>query len=208
LDVWCLAFTPINISELNKLTQLYPNQEDAHILYTGFFEGFRLNYCGPRSRTDSKNLQSVIQNPEIAWEKVMNEIYCGRISGPFLTRPIFNLRCSPIGIVPKKTGGFRLITHLSFPPNFSVNDYVDKKFTSVKYSSFDNAINMIKNLGVNALIGKKDSNQLFDCCQYILTILIYWALNLVHIFLLTNVYLWVIRNRALCLKYFQLSFSG
>jgi hypothetical protein len=42
-----------------------------------------------------------------------------------------------------------------------VNDYVDKKFTSVKYSSFDNAINMIKNLGVNALIGKKDSNQLF-----------------------------------------------
>jgi hypothetical protein len=56
---------------------LYPNQEDAHILYTGFLEDFRLHYCGPRSRTDSKNLKSVVQNPEIAWEKVMNEIYCG-----------------------------------------------------------------------------------------------------------------------------------
>lgn len=161
MDVWCLAFTPINISELNKLTELYPNQDDAHMLYNGFLEGFRLNYCGPRSRTDSKNLKSVIQNPEIAWEKVMNEIYCGRIAGPFLTRPISNLRCSPIGIVPKKTGGFRLITHLSFPPNFSVNDYVDEKFTSVKYSSFDNAINMIKNLGFNALIGKKDIKSAF-----------------------------------------------
>lgn len=122
----------------------------------------------------------------------MNEIYCGRIAGPFLTRPISNLRCSPIGIVPKKTGGFRLIRHFSFAPNVSVNDYVDEKFTSVKYSSFDNAINMINNLGVNAFIA----------------ILIYWALNLVHIFSLTNVYLWVIRNRALCLKNVQLSFSG
>ena len=84
---------------------------------------------------------------------VMNEIYCGRIAGLFLTRPISNLRCSLIGIVPRKTGGFRLITHLSFPPNFKVNDYVDETFTSVKYSSFDNAISMIKNLGVNALIG-------------------------------------------------------
>jgi hypothetical protein len=141
---------------------LHPNQEDAHILYTGFLEGCRLNYCGPRSRTDSKNLKSVIQNPEIAWEKVMNEIYCGRIAGPFLTKPISNLRCSAISIVPKKTGGFRLITHLSFPTNFSVNDYADEKFTSVKYSSFDNAINMIKNLGVNALIGKKDIKSAFQ----------------------------------------------
>jgi hypothetical protein len=85
-----------------------------------------------------------------------NEIYCGRIAGPFLTKPISNLRCLHIGIVPKKTCGFKLITHLSFPTNFSVNDYADEKFTSVKYSSFDNAINMIKNLGVNALVPLND----------------------------------------------------
>ena len=42
-----------------------------------------------------------------------------------------------------------------------VNDYVDETFTSVKYSSFDNAINMIKNLGVNALIGNKDIKSMF-----------------------------------------------
>ena len=32
------------------------------------------------------------------------------IVGPFQNRPISNLRCSPIGVVPKKTGGWRLIT--------------------------------------------------------------------------------------------------
>ena len=42
-----------------------------------------------------------------------------------------------------------------------MNDYVDETCTSVKYTSFDNVINMIKNLGVNALIGKKDIKSAF-----------------------------------------------
>ena len=131
------------------------------ILCKGFSEGFRLNYVGPRCRIESKNLHSVIQNPWVAWEKVMSEVKNGRIAGPFLTRPISNLRCSPIGVIPKKTGGFRLITHLSFPPNLSVNDFIDEKFTTVKYSSFDNAIDMIKRLGSNVEIGKKDIKSAF-----------------------------------------------
>ncbi|XP_063426544.1 uncharacterized protein LOC134710223 isoform X1 [Mytilus trossulus] len=131
------------------------------ILCKGFSEGFRLNYFGPRCRIESKNLHSVIQNPGVAWEKVMSEVKNGRIAGPFLTRPISNLRCSPIGVIPKKTGGFRLITHLSFPPNLSVNDFIDEKFTTVKYSSFDNAIDMIKRLGSNVEIGKKDIKSAF-----------------------------------------------
>ena len=28
------------------------------MLYTGFLEAFRLNYCGPMSRTDSKKIVS------------------------------------------------------------------------------------------------------------------------------------------------------
>ena len=105
------------------------------ILYKGFSEGFMLNHFGPRCRIESKNLHSVIRNP----------------------------RCSPIGVILKKTGGFRLITHLSFPPNLSVNDFIDEKFTTVtvKYSSFDNAIDMIKRLGSNVEIGKKDIKSAF-----------------------------------------------
>lgn len=161
MDVWCLAYSPIKVQNLNELLSLYPNKFDANILSRGFSEGFRLNYVGPRFKSDSKNLLSALQNPEIVWDKVMSEVKNGRIAGPFENRPISNLRCSPIGIVPKKTGGFRLITHLSYPPKLSVNDFVDEKFTSVKYSSFDNAIDMIKLLGPNAKMGKKDIKSAF-----------------------------------------------
>jgi hypothetical protein len=59
-------------------------------------------------------------------------------------------------LVPKKTSGWRLITHLSYPPSNSVNDFIDSKFTSVQYSSFDNAVSIVKKIGYNALIAKMD----------------------------------------------------
>ena len=90
----------------------------------------------------------------------MNEVKFGRIAGPYINRPISYLRCSPIGIVPK-TVGYRLITHLSSPPNLSHKDFVDEKFTSVQYSSFNNAVNIFKRLAVNAKIGKKDIKSAF-----------------------------------------------
>ena len=90
----------------------------------------------------------------------MNEVNSGRIAGPFKNRPISNLKCSPIGII-QKIVGFILITRLSFQPNLSLNDFVDEKFTSVQYSSFDNAIDMIKRLGPKAEIGKKDIKSAF-----------------------------------------------
>lgn len=67
-----------------------------------------------------------------------------RIAGPFQKRPISNLKWSPIGVVHKKTGGWRLITRLSYPPSNSVNDYIDEQHTAVQYSSFDNAVSIVK----------------------------------------------------------------
>jgi len=66
------------------------------------------------------------------------------MTGPFKNKPVSNLRCSPIGVVPKKTGGFRLITHLSYPKENSVNDFIDERFKKVNYSSFDNIVNLVK----------------------------------------------------------------
>ncbi|VDI42631.1 Hypothetical predicted protein [Mytilus galloprovincialis] len=110
---------------------------------------------------NQKNLKSVLSNPVGARLKIESEISLGRIAGPFCKRPISNLRCSPIGLVPKKTGGLRLITHLSYPPLSSVNDFIDEKFTSVKYSSFDNAVNMVKKLGIGAKLAKMDIKSAF-----------------------------------------------
>jgi len=146
---------------LDKYLSDYPNLEDSKLLYNGFKNGFYINYCGPRCAFDSNNLKSVLTSPEAARQKVESEIVAGRIAGPFNSRPISNLRCSPIGLIPKKTGGIRLITHLSYPPMQSVNDFIDERFTSVKYSSFDNAVSMVQKLGKGAKLAKMDIKSAF-----------------------------------------------
>jgi hypothetical protein len=58
--------------------------------------------------------------------------------------------CKPLhGIVPKKTSGYRLITPLSYPSSNSVNDFIDKKFSTVLYSSFDKAISIVQKCQCN-----------------------------------------------------------
>jgi hypothetical protein len=101
--------------------------DDAELLSFGFKYGFKLHYEGTRRLIETNNLKSVMQNPLAAKEKIENEIQNGRIAGPFSKRPIWNLRCSPVGIVPKKISGYRSITHLSYPPSNSVNYFIDKK---------------------------------------------------------------------------------
>jgi hypothetical protein len=135
--------------------------DDAELLSFGFKYGFKLHYEGSRRLIKTKNLKSVMQNPLAVKEKIENEIQNGRIAGPFSKRPIWNHRCSPVGIVPTKTSGYRLITHLSYPPSNSVNDFIDNKFSTVQYSSFDKAISIVKKLDKNALIAKMDIKAAF-----------------------------------------------
>ena len=71
-----------------------------------------------------------------------------------------------MGLVPKKTSGWRLITHWSIPPGNSVNDFIDEKLTTVQYSKFDNVISIIQTLGEHVKIGKiyiKSAFRLFSC---------------------------------------------
>jgi hypothetical protein len=128
----------------------------------GFKHGFRLNYEGPREPRLCKNLKSVTQYPDIAQQKIEKEIKAGRVAGPFNYLPLINLKVSPIGIVPKKTiGDFRLIHHLSYPEGSSVNDFIDPKLCSVKYTEFDEAIHMVQDLGQNCYLFKMDIKNAF-----------------------------------------------
>ena len=139
----------------------YPDYENADILLNGFQFGFPIFYSGPRTPVDCANLKSVYQNPETTFTKLQSEIDLGRIAGPFRRRPISNLRCSPIGVIPKKTGGLRLITHLSYPLGFGINSYIDPVYSSVQYSPFDNAVAIVQRLGKGALCGKCDIKSAF-----------------------------------------------
>ena len=98
----------------------------------------------------------------IARKTINKEVTLGRVAGPFLSPPFPTLRVSPISIIPKQTSNeFRMIHNLSFPLNNSDNDYIDKEYCTVKYSSIDNAVTMIQKFGKNALLAKCDVQSAF-----------------------------------------------
>lgn len=104
---------------------------------------------------------SASENKDQLLAKLNKEIELGRIFGPFEVPPFKNFHSSPIGVLPKKQGGFRLITKLSAPPGNSIYEFIDPEICSVNYSSFDQAVNMVQNLGPNAQLGKMDISNAF-----------------------------------------------
>ena len=159
--LWELGSSPIKIEALENLLLFYDDRKAAEFLLQGFKTGFCLGYCGPRLPRSCKNLMSAKMYPVDVREKIDKEINMGRILGPFISPPISNLITSPIGIVRKSDGGWRLITHLSYPSGGSVNDFIDPEICSEQYTSFDTAIEMIRTLGTGVLCSKMDVKSAF-----------------------------------------------
>lgn len=55
----------------------------------------------------------------------------------------------------------RLIHHLSYPNEVSINVFIDPTACSVKYSSIDEAADMITKLGEGSLLAKSDIKSAF-----------------------------------------------
>ena len=58
-------------------------------------------------------------------------------------------------------GEFRLIHHLSYPHGSSVNDGIHYEHSTVSYSTIDDAIKLIKQLGPGFFIAKTDIKNAF-----------------------------------------------
>ena len=154
--------TPVNLTSMLPFLNTYPARQNAQILVDGFTFGFRLGYSGPRVSSFARNFVSVRENVALLQDKIDREVQLGRIAGPFSSPPLPNLRCSPIGLVPKQTPGqFRLIHNLSSPIGTSVNDYIDPSITAVSYTSFDDAVTLVSGLGPGALMAKSDIKSAF-----------------------------------------------
>ena len=104
-------------------------------------------YSGPWLPDISKKLISAHQHPHVLQNKIDKEVEQGRIEGPFKTLPMHNFHISPVGVVPKADGGWRMIIHLSYPPFISINDTIDPIYTTVTYTSFDTVIQTISQVG-------------------------------------------------------------
>ncbi|XP_061196001.1 uncharacterized protein LOC133204278 [Saccostrea echinata] len=93
--------------------------------------------------------------------KIQKEVALKRVAGPFVHPPFPNLQVPPLGFVPKKDGDMRLIHHLSYPENMSINDFIDPEACSVHYSNIDQAAEMISKVGKGAYLAKTDIKSAF-----------------------------------------------
>lgn len=102
-------------------------------------------------------------------ESLLKEIGDGRIAGPFQEPTFPNFRVSPLGIIPKKElNTYRLIHHLSYPYMLSLNDKIDPNYCLVHYSSFADALRIIRSIGSSALLAKANIKSAFRLCPYTL----------------------------------------
>jgi hypothetical protein len=84
-----------------------------------------------------------------------------RVAGPFDYPPIPTFRVSPILLVRKKNGDFRLIHNLSYPTQNSVNDFIDPEFCTVRCAGIGDAIDMINRIGKGGKLAKTDIKSAF-----------------------------------------------
>ena len=167
MQLYTLGRSPIVVDKVTIALADYPDKEAAFKLLHGLEYGFKLNYSGPRIPFIMHTRAILRGKAVIAEQKILKEISLGRIAGPFVAPPFPTLRTSPISVVPNKSGSeFRLIHNLSFPHDQSVNDFIDREYCSVKYSSIDDAVKIIHNLGRGSLLAKCDVKSAFRLLRF------------------------------------------
>ena len=146
-----IAHTPIRLNTMLPYLNRYPSLHASELIQ-GFTNGFSLKFQGPPATYVARNHLSAYQHPQVMKAKIQKELDLGRMLGPYNSPPLPNFRCSPIGLVPKKstnpdpnsTDNWRFIHDLStFPKQGSVNDWVPDECGSVTYATFDSLIDKL-----------------------------------------------------------------
>ena len=150
--------TPVNIVYLKELLSGY-TAEVVDFLVSGFTNGFRIGYFGPHTVGREKNNLSANANESSVSSAIFKELSRGHTVGPFSFPPFQSFHCSP-----KKDGTIRIILDLSSPQGTSVNEGIPSELFSVKYSSFDDAVSIVRDIGIGCFMAKIDIKHAFRLC--------------------------------------------
>lgn len=102
---------------------------------------------------------SARQHPHIIDEYLLTESQAGNILGPYSPHSApTGLHINRFGVIPKKhqVNRWRLITDLSFPDGFSVNEAIDPALCSLEYITVDKVAEAAMRLGHGSLLAKID----------------------------------------------------
>ena len=142
----------------------FPDNVFARGLLEAIANGVNIGYTGPHNRNTSSNLKSADEHPNVVDMELTKECNKGHIAGPYNDPPFPDLHCSGLGVVAKKNGGWRMIMHLSAPPGRSINDFIPKDDFTLSYTSVDDAVSLVKQLGPQSIMAKIDLKSAFRMC--------------------------------------------
>ena len=154
----------MHVDILSNFLVSHPHRDFVNFLIQGFRHGFRIGYEGPITFGQCRNLLSARSQPVPVTKAILKELERGHTSGPFLSPPFDGFHCSPLGAVAKKDGSHRIILDLSSPRGSSINEGISSTQYSVKYSSFDDAVELVSSLGPNSFMAKLDIKHAFRLC--------------------------------------------
>ena len=153
--------TPIRPLQLERELAFYPDKDFVSQLIHNIRHGCCIGYEGPHFPHIARHLPSARAHPHIISEALAKECQAERMAGPYSSPPLPNARCSGLGVVPKKDGGWRTICDLSSPPSSSINDFIDPQRYSLRYCTIDSAVAILNAIGPGALMGKLDLQNAF-----------------------------------------------
>ena len=157
--------SPVKVNALERMLQNHPDRGLADFLVNGFRHGFDLMYAGPLIASLTRNLRSATTHKEKVSDVINAEILRGHTAGPFTSPPFPVTHCSPLGAVKKASSeNVRLILDLSQPKGTSVNEGIIDEYCHVKYTSFDEAVNLARACGVGSMMAKIDIRHAFRLC--------------------------------------------
>ena len=157
---WPTCPSPVRLSNWLEFLRCHPDQTFASYIHSGLLSGFRIGYNrqAPRLKSAAKNHPSAPANAMVVRNHIEVELQAGRLVGPLNKALAPLLHTSPIGLVPKahQPGKWRLIVDLSFPPGHSVNEGISPELASITYAKVDEAVEIIRQLGVGTQLAKLD----------------------------------------------------
>ena len=152
--------TPLIVGEWRKHLAAHPDAEYREYVLQGIREGFRIGfqYGNQSCRSAKANKRSAIDNPGVVDDYLAKEVSLGRVLGPLERSAWPGVTINRFGVIPKRhqPGKWRLIVDLSHPKEKSVNDGIEEELCSLKYTSVDEAVQVILRLGSGTKMAKFD----------------------------------------------------
>ena len=133
------------------------------IIVKGIQGGFRIgfNYSSCSCRKSGRNMRSAEEHPGVVREYLAGQCAQGTVLGPFNPIGFPEVQTSDFGVIPKSSGGWRLIVDLSSPGGWSVNDGIQEDLCSVSYVRLEDAAKSDRGTGKGLSAVKVDIKQAY-----------------------------------------------